>query len=281
MTLHHPRPVEAAEATRDHLWLQISSLPYFRGVLRAVEARFYENIDLPAPTLDLGCGDGHFASLAFPRPLEVGLDPWVGPLAEATKRAAYQRTVQSEASSIPYPDRYFASAVSNSVLEHIPDLDPVLTELSRVLAPGAPFIFCVPNHRFLSTLAIGRFFDRLHLKFLGNLYRRFFNWISRHHHCDDTPTWQQRLNAAGFELVEKWDYFSPHAQHVLEWGHYLGLPSLVCHWLFRRWILAPYRWNLFITEKITSKVYKEKSIQEKGVYTFYIARKKKLDEPHE
>jgi len=89
------------------------------------------------------------------------------------------------------------------------------------------------------------------------------------------------LNAAGFELVEKWDYFSPHAQHVLEWGHYLGLPSLLCHWLFRRWILAPWRWNLFITEKITSKVYKEKSIQEKGVYTFYIARKKEPDESHE
>jgi SAM-dependent methyltransferase len=281
MTLHHPHPVEAAEAKRDHLWPQISSLPYFRGTLRAVEARFYENIDLPAPTLDLGCGDGHFASHAFIRPLEVGLDPWAGPLAEAAKRAVYQRTVQSEASSIPYPDAFFASAVSNSVLEHIPDLDPVLTELSRVLAAGAPFIFCVPNHRFLSTLAIGRFFDQLHLKFLGDLYRRFFNWISRHHHCDDSLAWQQRLDAAGFELVEGWDYFSPHAQHVLEWGHYLGLPSLVSHVLFRRWIIAPWRWNLFITEKFTRKVYEEKSIQEKGVYTFYVARKKEQDDPHE
>ena len=69
MTLHHHSPVEARSAKKDHLWLQISSLPYFRGLLRAVEARFYENIDLPSPTLDLGCGDGHFATLAFDRKL--------------------------------------------------------------------------------------------------------------------------------------------------------------------------------------------------------------------
>jgi ubiquinone/menaquinone biosynthesis C-methylase UbiE len=141
MTLNRHIPVEASAAARDHLWLQISSLPYFRGVLRAVEARFYENIDLPAPTLDLGCGDGHFASLAFDRKLEVGIDPWREPLQEAEKRGAYQKLLEVSGSSIPYPDRYFASAVSNSVLEHIPELDPVLAELARVLQPGAPSFF--------------------------------------------------------------------------------------------------------------------------------------------
>jgi ubiquinone/menaquinone biosynthesis C-methylase UbiE len=274
MTLHQHIPMEASKANRDYLWPQISSLPYFRGLLRAVEARFYENIELPSPTLDLGCGDGHFASLAFTRRIEVGLDPWSGPLREAEKRGVYEKVVESEAKTIPYPDAYFASAVSNSVLEHIPDLEPVLTELARVLKPGALFIFCVPNHRFLNTLSIGRFFDRLHMKRLGNLYRRFFNSISRHHHCDDIQTWQARFNLAGFELVDWWDYFSPHAQHVLEWGHYFGLPSLVTHWLFGKWIIAPCKWNLIFTNLITRGAFNEASMQEKGVYTFFITRKK-------
>lgn len=274
MILHQHTPVEAKDAQKDHLWAQISSLPYFRGLLRAVEARFYENIVIPAPTLDLGCGDGHFASLAFDRKIEVGLDPWEKPLREAEARGAYDKVVLSKASNIPYPDAHFASAVSNSVLEHIPELEPVLLELARVLRPGSLFIFCVPNDRFLGTLSIARFFDRLHMRFLGNLYRRFFNRISRHHHCDDSQTWQERLERTGFEVVDHWHYFSPRALRVLEWGHYLGVPSLLTRILLGRWIIAPWRWSLFFTRLITRPVYYEGAVQEQGVYTFYITRRK-------
>lgn len=273
MTLGHHHPVEAAEAKRDHLWLQISSLPYFRGLLRAVEARFYENIDLPAPTLDLGCGDGHFATLAFNRPLEVGLDPWSGPIREAVKRGGYLEVIQGSGDHIPFEDAHFASAVSNSVLEHIQNLDPVLKEMARVMQPGALFIFCVPNQNFLSTLSVSNFFDRIHLHSLGNLYRNFFNKITRHHHCDDPAVWQARLEEAGFELVDWWHYFSPRAEHVLEWGHYFGLPSLITRKLFGKWIVAPYRWNLILTQAITQSSYAEPSIQPEGTYTFYIARR--------
>ncbi len=274
MTLGNQHVVEAAEAKKDHLWLQISSLPYFRGLLRAVEARFYENIDLPAPTLDLGCGDGHFATLAFDRPLEVGIDPWAAPIREAVKRGGYREVIRASGDDIPFEDAHFASAVSNSVLEHIPNLDPVLKEMARVLEPGAPFIFCVPNHNFLPKLSISTFFDRVHLRFLGNLYRAFFNRIARHHHCNNPDTWRSRLEEAGFDLVDYWHYFSPHAEHVLEWGHYFGLPSLVSRRLFGKWIIAPYRWNLFLTGLITRSSYAEPSIQPDGTYTFYIARRK-------
>ena len=50
---------------KDYLWENIKDLPYFRAVLRAVEARFYQDIALSQPVLDLGCGDGHFASKTF------------------------------------------------------------------------------------------------------------------------------------------------------------------------------------------------------------------------
>jgi ubiquinone/menaquinone biosynthesis C-methylase UbiE len=274
MSLHNHIPVEAQAANKDHLWLHISGLPYFRGLLRAVEARFYENIELPSPTLDLGCGDGHFASLVFDRKLEVGLDPWSEPLREAAKRGSYEKLVNTPGDQIPYPDGYFASAVSNSVLEHIPDLDPVLADLARVMKQGAPFIFCVPNHNFLGALSVSNFFDRIGLKFLGNAYRNFFNRIARHHHCDDAVVWKARMDKAGFELVDWWHYFSPNALHVLEWGHYYGLPSLVTRKLFGRWILVPARWNLFITMAITKSAYTEASIQPGGTCTFYIARRK-------
>ncbi len=60
---------------RDFLWVQISELPYFRGLLRSMEARVYQDLTLVSPVLDLGCGDGHFASRTFMKPIEVGIDP--------------------------------------------------------------------------------------------------------------------------------------------------------------------------------------------------------------
>ena len=39
---------------KDYLWLNIRELPYFRGILRAVEARFYQEFNLAGPVLDMG-----------------------------------------------------------------------------------------------------------------------------------------------------------------------------------------------------------------------------------
>ncbi|MBN1667358.1 MAG: class I SAM-dependent methyltransferase [Anaerolineales bacterium] len=259
--------------SRDYLGQHLRDLPYFRALLRAVEALFYQDLTLPAPALDLGCGDGHFATLAFDRRLEVGVDPWWGPLQEAAERRAYQHLLQTEGAALPFPDAYFASAVSNSVLEHIPHLDSVLLETARVLQPGAPFIFCVPNHRFLATLSVGRALDRLQLHSLANAYRAFFNRISRHHHCDAPEVWQPRLAQAGFALERYWHYFSPAALRTLEWGHYFGLPSLVSKKLTGRWLLSQADWNLALTRRLATRAYSEPLAEQDGAYTFYIARR--------
>jgi ubiquinone/menaquinone biosynthesis C-methylase UbiE len=135
-----------------------------------VEARFYADIQLPEPVLDLGCGDGHFASLTFDHTLDIGLDPWWGPIREAKSHQSYQSLICAAGNQMPFPENYFSSAVSNSVLEHIPDLNAVLGELSRVLKPGAPFIFCVPNHRFLDQLSISKTLSRVKLTGLARAY---------------------------------------------------------------------------------------------------------------
>ena len=260
-------------SSKDFLFLHIRGLPYFRGLLRAVESCFYQDLPLPAPVYDLGCGDGHFASLTFERKIEVGLDPWHGPVHEAAKHGAYRSLVEADAAHAPFPAAYFGSGISNSVLEHIPQIDQVLVETARLLKPGAPFIFCVPNHNFLLSLSMARFFDKIGLKPLAAAYRSFFNRISRHHHCDDPEVWRQRLEAAGFRIEKYWHYFSPSSLAALEWGHYLGLPSLICRALFGRWILVPARWNLSLMLLLLRSYYNEPVPQELGAYTFYIARR--------
>lgn len=256
----------------DLLWRQLKAMPAFRGLLRAVEAKFYEGLPLPEPTLDLGCGDGHFAAETFNRTLSAGVDPWWLPLKESRQRGTYHTLAQGMGDRLPLPTGYFASAVSNSVLEHIPDIDSVLVDLNRVLQPGATFIFCSPSENFLEFLSISRFLRRLGLKRLAEAYEQFFNRISRHEHCDSPQVWTERLATTGFEVVQWWYYFSPAAHAALEWGHYLGLPAAISKALFGRWILWPSQANLWLTEKLLRRYYEEGK-QEQGAYVFFVTRK--------
>lgn len=266
----------AVDATTrdDLLWRNLKDLPAFRGLLRAVEARFYADLTLPAPVLDLGCGDAHFASVAFQQALDVGVDPWTPPLREARRLrpGVYGGLVQAGGAAFPFPDRHFASALSNSVLEHIPDLDPVLADLARVLQPGAPFVFCTPSEYFLEFLSVSGALKRIGLRPLAAAYEGFFNRISRHYHCDSPAVWQARLARAGFVVEKHWYYFSVGALRALEWGHYFGLPAALAHALTGRWLLAPTRANLAVTERLLRPFYEE-PLPDKGAYLFFITRR--------
>jgi SAM-dependent methyltransferase len=261
----------------DLLWRHLQSLPAFRALLRATEARFYQGLILPEPALDLGCGDGHFASLAFDHALAAGVDPWWRPLREATARGAYCLLAQADGGALPFPTGHFASAVSNSVLEHIPDLDPVLAELARVLRPGAPFVFCVPSEHFLEFLSISGALRAVGLKAGARAYEAFFNRISRHHHCDSPEVWRERLAQAGFAIEQSWYYFTPRALRALEWGHYLGAPAAISKALTGKWVLSPTRANLWLTERALRPFYEERLpaavAAGGGAYLFFVTRR--------
>ncbi|RPJ50202.1 MAG: class I SAM-dependent methyltransferase [Chloroflexi bacterium] len=258
--------------SEDILWRHLRDLPYFRAMVRAVEDRFYQGLELPVPVLDLGCGDGHFASVAFDHPLDVGLDPWWGPLLEARSRNAYRMLVRSDGAKIPFPDGHFASVVSNSVLEHIPHLDEVLSEVARVIRPDGRFVFCVPNHRFPALLLGTQTFRRFGLTGAADWYSRFFNRISRHQHTDSFEVWQERMDRTGFTIEQHWDYFPADALHRMEVGHALGVPALVSKKLTGRWILAPGKASLWVPWQIARGVFL-KPISPEGVYSFYITRR--------
>ncbi len=54
-------------------------------------------------------------------------------------------------------------------------------------------------------------------------------------------------------------------------GHYFGAPSLVAKKLSGRWILAPTRWNLALTERWLRPLYEE-SLPATGAYLFFVAQ---------
>lgn len=261
------------EKQNSYLWPMLRELPYFRALLRAVEADFYADFDLAARVLDLGCGDGQFAATVFKRPIDIGIDPAAASLREAKKYGAYKELIQSLGNRMPLPSGHFASAFSNSVLEHIPDLQAVLNETGRVLTPGALFLFCVPNSRWPGQLSISGFLNKLGLRSLARTYVRFFTRISRHVNMLSSEEWRERLDKAGFDLEDHWHYFPPNSLRVLEWGHYFGLPSLLSRALTGRWVLASSRWNLALTQRLL-QAHANRGRDPQGTYTWFVARRR-------
>ncbi|HJL70470.1 MAG: class I SAM-dependent methyltransferase [Anaerolineales bacterium] len=263
-----PMP-ESADVFRRNL----RELPAFRALLRAVETRFYAGLELPEPTLDLGCGDGHFTSAAFDAPLAVGVDADFDAVRAARTRAGvYRGLMQSGGERLPFGDASFGSAISNSVLEHIPGLASALRETSRVLRPGAPFVFTVPSKYFREFLSVRRALFRLGLRSVARAYERWFDRISRHEHYHSPEEWRVLLEHAGFEVEQRRYYFSERAMRALEWGHYLGLPAVVSRKLTGHWILVPTDANLWLTERLLRRFFEE-PLPARGAYLFIVARR--------
>lgn len=251
---------------------QLRELPAFRALLRAVEADFYQDLPMPGPVLDLGCGDGHFAEVTLDHRLDIGLDPWWGPLVEARTRGRHRWLTNALGAPMPFADGSFRTVISNSVLEHIPDVAPVLGQISRVLAPGGWLHFTVPGPNFRRFLSVARLLDAMGLRALAERYRRLFDRISRHHYYWTPDQWRDHLSGAGLVVQRWWAYFSPGALAALEWGHPLGLPSVLVKRLTGRWLLVPEDWNVSLTARILRRFYVEPLPQE-GAYLFFSARK--------
>jgi SAM-dependent methyltransferase len=123
---------------------------------RAVELPALIDLGVPSGSgIDIGCGDGKLTAILVGRIGErelVGVDPDPKESAEAQRRNLYTVVHTSGADHIPEPDGRFDFAISNSVLEHIPELDMVLAETARVLRRGGIFCLTVPHSGFHAQL---------------------------------------------------------------------------------------------------------------------------------
>jgi SAM-dependent methyltransferase len=162
------------------------------------------------PLLDLGCGDGLIGQILFGASgeIDVGLDPWTGQLRRAAAAGAYDHVDRGYGHALPYPDASFATVFSNSVLEHIPDLEPVLQEVARVLKPGGWFIFTVPSDAFRQML--NGYAERVTAgdRDGAEAYAASVDERLEHHHYHSPGEWRALLSEAGLTLL-KAEYFMP------------------------------------------------------------------------
>lgn len=107
--------------------------------------------------LDLGCGEGHFATALARAGAEVlAVEVAAEPLRRARERRPELdvRLVEPEA-ELPLADALFDMAWAGEVIEHVADTAGWLSEVRRVLRSGATLALTTPDHGPLTRLALG------------------------------------------------------------------------------------------------------------------------------
>src|SRR3990172_6263738 len=204
----------------DRFWLNrcVRAYPFqFATALwRAVELKdlcqFLVDLQPQGLGLDIGCGDGNAMRLikeALPGSQLVGIDADSAETTLAAASGVYRRVHTCSAAEIPEPDGSFDFAVANCVLEHIPlnSLERVLPEISRVLKPGALFVFSVPSERFQDTLGGPNTLYRLS----GHNRERYLRMIDdrlAHYHYFSYEEWRGLLEKAGLSPVRHVGYLT-------------------------------------------------------------------------
>ncbi len=168
---------------------------------RAWETAAYKKFKLSQPVLDLGCGDGNFFRLIWPKIKDVtgiDADKRVTDLAKAS--GVYREVITSRADQMQFGEGTFASCFANCSLEHMDNLDGVLQRLARVMKTDGQFLFSVATDRFVAWNSVPQMLHEAgHAEVAAQMQQQFLDY---HHLVNplSTDAWISRVTAAGFSV---------------------------------------------------------------------------------
>src|SRR5579859_7204664 len=223
----HPRIPPRLQDRASYFRSYLARAPIAHAIWRTREAFAMDGAPYEPPLLDLGCGFGEFAGVFFNSSVEVGLDISHPDLSLAANTGKYESVMLGDAHKLPLPDAFVRTVISVSVLEHIPDLEPVFAEVARVLEPGGTFVYTVPTREFDRELLPFRFFSALRLASLARASSRAYNRVFRHVSVLDLEGWTQLAEQAGLEVTHVSGTLSRRALRTFQWCLPLAVPSQV------------------------------------------------------
>lgn len=155
----------------------------------------------PGPILDVGCGDGLFASMAF-KDVEVwGIDVDAHESRWASLSRAYAQVIVGDVTKATLPEGFFATCVANCSLEHVPRIDLALQRIGRSLRDdGLAYLF-VPNAEWTRHMISARVLHALGGPEWADTLSDAIDRVFRHHHLYDEAGWRRVVEDAGLEVV--------------------------------------------------------------------------------
>jgi O-antigen biosynthesis protein len=159
-----------SSAYDDDLWRLVPEDP---GPPPAQLADFVKGLGRVGAALDLGCGDGRLSALLDAEQLTLA-DVSDVALERAARRLPTARTVAFDPDApLALPDNAFDLVLCAETIEHVRDVQLLLSEARRVLRPGGRLAVTTPAHSRLTGLdVLARGFERRfpplspHLRFL-------------------------------------------------------------------------------------------------------------------
>ncbi len=217
----------------------LACVPAALAIERLVECHILKTKDFIRPVLDVGCGDGLFAEVLFADQIDEGIDYDAAETARAASSGKYLHVTTDSATHMPFPEASFATVFSNSVLEHIPGVEQVMSEAFRVLKPGGVFHFTVPSPLFEAQSLPHRLLSALGLKQQAAAFGKAYNSFWRHYNVHDLEGWSGMARAAGFQIQEAFSYCPAKVARLNDLLVPFAVPTAVTRRVFDRWVLFP------------------------------------------
>jgi SAM-dependent methyltransferase len=178
-----------------------ASISFFRAVELQTLNQLCCNLDLDNDSLDVGCGDGYIAKELFDSGFRYGIDnDEANDVQLGIKSGFYKKVFVGSAENLPIDNQSLGFVFSNCVLEHIPPIEVVVSEIGRCLKPGGRFIFTVPSDRFGDYLFVATILRLVGLNVIANQYIKFRNSMLNHFNCDSQDQWAERLSRHGMKI---------------------------------------------------------------------------------
>ncbi len=122
---------------------------------------FASHLEGAQRVLDVGTGEGQMARLAAEScPMVVGMDPSAAQVGLGAARGGGVHYLRADGAHCPFASESFDAVTICLVLEHVLDLEAVLDEVARILAPGGRLLLAL-NHPLLQTPGSGWIDDHI------------------------------------------------------------------------------------------------------------------------
>ena len=242
--------IKCKQFNQDFLRRYLEVAPAALAIERSLECDILALQRFERPILDVGCGDGTFASVLCVRPVDTGIDCDPIEISRAEAHDCYDQLIVCGGNAIPRPDGSYRTIFSNSVLEHIDDLLPVLREQYRLLAAGGRFYVTVPTDKWETATLPARSLHAIGLHGLAKRYAGFYNSFWKHYHAYSVAKWISLFHEAGFKVIEIKAYAPPNMTTLLDILTPLAVPAMLTKKLLGRWIAFPFLRKILVPQML-------------------------------